>query len=85
LAQADEGARGEGVVAFRFHGLRHTHVAWLVAGGAPLPHIQARLGHESITTTIDACGHLLPAGDELISGIIDIALAIDTIRPRMRG
>jgi integrase len=27
---------------------------WLVAGGAPLWHIQARLGHESITTTIDA-------------------------------
>lgn len=37
-------------------------VAWLVAGGAPLPHIQARLGHESITTTIDTYGHLLPAG-----------------------
>jgi hypothetical protein len=44
------------------HDLRHTHVAWLVAGGAPLPHIQARLGHESITTTIDTYGHLLPAG-----------------------
>ncbi|MEP6817080.1 MAG: hypothetical protein ABI873_16185 [Marmoricola sp.] len=46
-------------------------MAWLVVGGAPLPHIQARLGHESITTTIDTYGHLLPAGDELISGIID--------------
>ncbi len=43
----------EGVAPFRFHDLRHTHVAWLVAGGAPLPHIQARLGHESTTTTID--------------------------------
>jgi hypothetical protein len=28
-----------GVAAFRFHDLRHTHVAWLIAGGAPLPHI----------------------------------------------
>jgi membrane protease YdiL (CAAX protease family) len=55
----------EGVAPLRFHDLRHTHVAWLVAGGAPLPHIQARLGHESITTTIDTYGHLLPAGDEL--------------------
>jgi len=36
---------------------------------------QARLGHESITTTIDTYGHLLPAGDELISGIIDTALS----------
>ena len=46
----------ENIPAFRFHDLRHTHVAWLIAGGAPLPHIQARLGHESITTTIDTYG-----------------------------
>lgn len=71
----------EGVARFRFHDLRHTHVAWLVAGGAPLPHIQARLGHESITTTIDTYGHLLPAGDELITRIIDTALTGGTIRP----
>jgi len=73
----------EGIARFRFHDLRHTHVAWLVAGGAPLPHIQARLGHESITTTIDTYGHLLPAGDELISGIIDTGLAGKTIRPHV--
>ncbi|MGH3470742.1 MAG: tyrosine-type recombinase/integrase [Nocardioidaceae bacterium] len=72
----------EGVAPFRFHDLRHTHVAWLVAGGAPLPNIQARLGHESITTTIDTYGHLLPAGDELISEIIETALTGGTIRPK---
>lgn len=71
----------EGVAFFRFHDLRHTHVAWLVAGGAPLPHIQARLGHESITTTIDTYGHLLLAGDELISEIIDAALSGGVVRP----
>src|SRR5918993_1667416 len=70
----------EHIAPFRFHDLRHTHVAWLIAGGAPLPHIQARLGHESITTTIDTYGHLLPAGDELISRIIDTALSGGTIR-----
>jgi hypothetical protein len=42
---------------------------------------RARLGHESITTTIDTYGHLLPAGDELISKIIDMALTGGTIRP----
>ncbi len=73
----------EGIAPFRFQDLRHTHVAWLVAGGAPLPHIQARLGHESITTTIDTYDHLLPAGDELISGIIDTALTGGTIRPKV--
>ncbi len=74
----------EGIAPFRFHDLRHTHVAWLIAGGAPLPHIQARLGHESITTTIDTYGHLLPAGDELISEIIELALTGGTIRPPSR-
>ncbi|TFD27471.1 tyrosine-type recombinase/integrase [Cryobacterium cryoconiti] len=42
------------------HDLRHTHASWLIAAGAPLPYIQARLGHEKITTTIDLYGHLLP-------------------------
>jgi len=42
------------------HDLRHTHASWLVASGAPLPFIQARMGHESITTTIGVYGHLLP-------------------------
>jgi integrase len=75
------GVKAEGLAPFRFHDLRHTHVAWLIVGGAPLPHIQARLGHESITTTIDTYGHLLPVGDELISRIIDTALAGGTIGP----
>lgn len=44
----------------RIHDLRHTHVAWLVAQNIPLPVIQARLGHEHISTTIDRYGHLLP-------------------------
>ena len=44
----------------RIHDLRHTHVAWLIAAGIPMPVIQARLGHEQITTTIDRYGHLLP-------------------------
>lgn len=74
----------DGIVPFRFHDLRHTHVSWLIAGGAPLPHIQARLGHESITTTIDTYGHLLPAGDELISDIIDAVLNGEQVRPPLR-
>lgn len=44
----------------RIHDLRHTHAAWLIAAGVPLPVIQARLGHESIMTTIDTYGHLMP-------------------------
>lgn len=40
------------------HSLRDSHVAWLIGRGVLLPVIQARLGHESITTTINTYGHL---------------------------
>lgn len=70
------------IAPFRFHDLRHTHVAWLIAGGVPLPHIQARLGHESITTTIDTYGHLLPVGDDLITAVTDTALRGEETHPR---
>lgn len=42
------------------HDLRHTHASWLIADGAPLPYVQARLGHESINTTVGVYGHLQP-------------------------
>lgn len=44
----------------RLHDLRHTHVSWLIAQGVDQYRIQARLGHESIKTTIDRYGHWLP-------------------------
>jgi integrase len=44
----------------RIHDLRHTHASWLIAEGVPLPVIQRRLGHESITTTVDTYGGLMP-------------------------
>lgn len=47
----------------RIHDLRHTHASWLIAGKVPLPVIQDRLGHESITTTVDRYGHLLASSD----------------------
>ncbi|MFF0741574.1 tyrosine-type recombinase/integrase [Streptomyces sp. NPDC004111] len=58
----------------RIHDLRHTHVAWLVHGRIPLPAIQARLGHESITTTIDQYGHLVREFDEEISDVLEAAM-----------
>lgn len=54
----------------RLHDLRHSHVAWMIAIKAPLPAIQRRLGHESITTTIDRYGHLMDeVEDETMAGL----------------
>lgn len=48
----------------RFHDLRHTCASLLIAQGAHPKEIQARLGHSSITTTLDRYGHLFPSLDE---------------------
>ncbi|MGW8329434.1 tyrosine-type recombinase/integrase [Streptomyces sp. NPDC055897] len=54
----------------RIHDLRHSHASWLIAAKVPLPAIQARLGHESITTTVDRYGHLLAVlDDEIIAAV----------------
>ncbi|MFB9363038.1 tyrosine-type recombinase/integrase [Actinoplanes nipponensis] len=47
----------------RFHDLRHSHVARLIAAGWDFYMIQLRLGHASIRTTFDTYGHLLPHGE----------------------
>jgi len=47
--------------ALRFHDLRHTAAGLLIAQGAHPKEIQARLGHASITTTLNTYGHLWPS------------------------
>lgn len=42
------------------HDLRHTHASWMIAAGMEIFALSRRLGHESITTTMDRYSHLLP-------------------------
>ncbi len=55
----------------RFHDLRHTCASLLVAAGAHPKLIQARLGHASITTTLDRYGHLFPSVEEALADALD--------------
>lgn len=59
----------------RFHDLRHSHASWLINVGVPLPEIQRRLGHESIKTTVDVYGHLLPDSHRRTAAAISVALS----------
>jgi len=47
----------------RFHDLRHSHVALLIAEGAHPAVIASRLGHTSVKTDLDVYGHLYEALD----------------------
>ena len=54
-------------VSCRFHDLRHTSVAFAISTGAHPKAIQSRLGHSSISVTLDRYGHLFPELDEAIA------------------
>jgi integrase len=60
--------------ACRFHDLRHTSVALAIAEGAHSKTIQARMGHSSITVTLDRYGHLFPELDESLASAFDARL-----------
>lgn len=47
--------------AMRFHDLRHTHASLLLAAGIHPKIVQERLGHASITLTMDTYSHLMPS------------------------
>lgn len=60
-----------GLAPFRFHDLRHTCAGLLIAQGAHVKEIEMRLGHASITTTMNVYGHLLPSLDERLAAGLD--------------
>lgn len=43
-----------------FHGLRHTHASLLLKAGVPAKVVSERLGHSSITVTMDIYSHIMP-------------------------
>jgi len=55
----------------RFHDLRHTCVALLIAEGAHQLTIMRRLGHSSIQVTLDTYGHLFPELEEDVTQRLD--------------
>jgi integrase len=57
----------------RFHDLRHTHAAMLIAQGEHPKVIQNRLGHSSIKVTLDTYGHLFEGLDEAAAERLDDA------------
>lgn len=70
--------------SFTFHELRHTMAALSIEAGAHPKTICDRLGHSSITVTMDRYGHLFESQDEALAKKLDEGLraAAANMRPR---
>ena len=55
----------------RFHDLRHTAAALMVAEGAHLLAVKERLGHSTIQVTADRYGHLFPSLEASLTDRLD--------------
>ncbi|MGJ0961045.1 tyrosine-type recombinase/integrase [Faecalicoccus pleomorphus] len=56
----------------RIHDFRHSHASYLIEKGVNIYKISKRLGHTSISITLDRYGHLLDVdGDEILKAIED--------------
>ena len=69
---------------FRYHDLRHYLASLLIASGADVKVVQARLRHASAKTTLDTYGHLWPDTDESTRAAIDAVLAARAEQSRNR-
>ena len=59
----------------RFHDLRHSFAALLIAEGAHPRAIMERMGHSSITVTLNTYGHLFPALEATLTTNLDRTIA----------
>jgi integrase len=73
---------------FRFQDLRHYFASLLIASGADVKVVQARLRHASAKTTLDTYSHLWPDSDDSTRAAIDAVLTAraeslaDSVRTR---
>lgn len=62
-----------------FHQLRHTYASLLIEAGENPKVVQQRLGHASISETMDTYGHLWPESEDRTRAAVDTALTTAAI------
>ena len=70
--------RRTSLTRLRFHDLRHTYAALMVAAGAHPKYLQAQMGHSSIRVTLDLYGHLFPDANRGVLDSLDALMAPST-------
>jgi integrase len=66
-----------GLPHIRFHDLRHTHATFMLKSGVHPKIVSERLGHASITITLDTYSHVLPGLQEAAAERLDKMLEPD--------
>lgn len=56
-----------GVKPIHLHGLRHSHVAFLIEHNNNIYAVSKRLGHSSVKMTLDKYGHLYPETNQTLA------------------
>ena len=79
-------ARRAGLRGVRLHDLRHTHASLLLRQGVHPKIVQERLGHASISTTLDIYSHVMPglqaaAASKFDEGLIEPESADSPVAP----
>ena len=63
-----------GLKKIRLHDLRHTHATHMLAAGVHPKIAQERLGHSSVSVTIDLYSHILPGMQAEAVSLVDAAM-----------
>ena len=63
-----------GVPIIGFHGFRHTHASLLLNAGIPYKELQHRLGHSTLSMTMDTYSHLSKESSKKAVSIFETAL-----------
>ena len=69
-------ARAAGLPGVTFHSLRHTHASLLLRQNVHPRIVQERLGHSTISITLDTYSHVTPGLQEAAAARFDEALAL---------
>lgn len=74
--------KASGVKQIRIHDLRHSHASFLLNNGANILAVSKRLGHATVTQTLETYAHLMQDTEDQMIGIIE-GITGSTTSPKM--
>lgn len=74
-----------GIQKVRLHDLRHTHASLLLSRGVHPKVVQERMGHSSITITLDLYSHLAPGLEEAAAASLNGLLSKEKSPAKAQG